>query len=77
MSLWYYEQLSHGRWWPRTVDARPDTKTVAGRERIRTGTGLGPVVRGVKEVPGRMSQLTLDELAQLMGTASAQGGDGR
>ena len=77
MTRWYYEQLSQGRWWPRTADARPDTKSVGGRERLRTTTGLGPEIRRIHEVPGRMAHLTLYELAALLGASSAQVEGGR
>ena len=63
--MWYFEQLSLGRWSPATMPERPVVETISGKTRLRRSDGVGPQVRNVREVLPFLSGLTLSELQQV------------
>lgn len=62
---WYAEEIGvTGRWGPVRYDAKPEVKD--GRRRINGG--VGPMIRGVKEIHPGMRWTGLAGLAALYGT---------
>lgn len=54
--LWFWEQQTLGKWWPRTAPDQPAPRSTEGRK---------PVRRGIIEVDARHHHLSLKALHEI------------